>query len=116
MKAPFDHIPDEFWNTVQAVIPPEPDKSKKGGRPRKLDDRTALTAILFRLRTGCHWKALGQFGKKSTIYDRFCSWVEAGVFEKMWHLLVQHYDELVGLDLKVVCGDAFHTKSPKGGT
>ncbi|HEY9661052.1 MAG TPA: transposase [Allocoleopsis sp.] len=49
-------LPDEVWERVKIAIPPEPPKPK-GGRLR-MDDRKALDAIFYVLRTGCHWKAL----------------------------------------------------------
>jgi len=51
MAAPL--VPDALWAIIKPLIPPEPPKPK-GGRPR-LDDRAALTGILFVLRTGIPW-------------------------------------------------------------
>ena len=48
MTAPL--VPDALWAIVEPLIPPEP-PTPKGGRPR-LDDRAALTGILFVLRAG----------------------------------------------------------------
>jgi putative transposase len=50
-----------------------------------MDDRQAMTAILYALETGCGWKALPRsLGAPSTIHDRFCAWRAAGVFERLW--------------------------------
>jgi transposase len=50
-----------------------------------MDVRTAMTAILYVLRTGCQWRALPRsLGAGTTVHDRFQQWVEAGVFKKMW--------------------------------
>ena len=48
-------ISDEVWQRISWSIPPEPPKPK-GGRPR-MDNRKALDAIFYALRTGCQWKA-----------------------------------------------------------
>jgi transposase len=59
-------------------------KRLKGGRP-PMDDRKAMTAILYVLRTGCQWRALPRsLGAGTTVHDRFQQWVEAGVFKRMW--------------------------------
>jgi transposase len=45
-------------------------KKKKSGRPR-MNDRKAMNAIFYILRTGCQWKALPRsLGASSTVHDR----------------------------------------------
>lgn len=49
-------LPDDLWALIQPLLPayrPSP----KGGRPR-MDDRAALTGILFVLKTGLPWEYL----------------------------------------------------------
>ncbi len=75
-------ITDEVWAKIEPMLP-RPRKKIKKGRPR-MDDRQAMTAILYKLRTDCSWKILPpSLGAGSTIYDRFREWQAAGVFEKM---------------------------------
>ncbi len=70
MDATFAEFPDRLWRRVAPLLPPEPPKPH-GGRPR-VPDRTILAGILYRLRTGCQWKALPpQFGSGSTCHRRF---------------------------------------------
>lgn len=109
-------MPDALWALVQAVLPPEPEKSKRGGRPRELDDRRALAGVLYRARTGCQWRAIpGSFGHWSAIYGRFRFWVDEGFFEELFRTCIRFYDEQVGVDCKWMSMDAFMTKAPKGG-
>ena len=49
-------ISDALWERIEPLLPP-PKPKKKPGRPR-MDDRKAMTAIFYVLRTGCQWKAL----------------------------------------------------------
>jgi putative transposase len=75
-------ISDETWERITALLPP-PRVKKKSGRPR-MDDRRAMAAILYVLRTGCRWKSLPEcLGASSTVHDRFQEWRTAGVFERM---------------------------------
>jgi transposase len=50
---PESQIPDALWLQIVRVLPP-PKARKKDGRPR-MDDRQAMTAILYVLRTGQTW-------------------------------------------------------------
>ena len=49
-------LPDELWSLFAAQIPVHA-RCPKGGRPR-INDRAALTGILFVLRTGIPWEYL----------------------------------------------------------
>jgi len=53
---PKYQIPDELWERIKPLLP-APKPKKKPGRPR-MDDRKAMTALFYVLRTGCQWKAL----------------------------------------------------------
>jgi transposase len=50
-------LTDELWEVIE-LLPEEPPKPK-GGRPR-IDDRVALTGILFVLKSGIPWEMLPQ--------------------------------------------------------
>jgi transposase len=107
-------LSDEVWERIKIAIPPERPKPK-GGRPR-MDDRKALDAMFYVLRTGCQWKALPRcLGGASTVHDRFQEWVEQGVFERMWELGLEQYSEEVGIDWEWMSMDGATVKAPLGG-
>lgn len=111
---PDFRLPDEVWQQVQRAILPEPPKPK-GGRPR-MDNRQALDAIFYVLRTGCHWKALPRsLGAASTVHDRFQLWVKQGVFERMWELGLEQYAQEVGIEWEWMAMDGAMVKAPLGG-
>jgi len=111
---PQFQIPDELWKRIETLLP-QPKAKKKPGRPR-MDDRQAMTAIFYVLRTGCQWKALPRsLGAPSTVHDRFQEWREAGVFERLWRAGVLEYDEKVGLDWEWQSMDGAISKAPLGG-
>jgi putative transposase len=92
-------IPNELWTKVQPLLPPSKPHPLGCHRPR-VDDRKAMDAIFYRLRTGCQWKALDATGicSSSTAHRRFQEWTRAGVFRQLWTQGLLDYDELKGLD------------------
>ena len=110
----FDQIPDAFWDRIDLILPIY-NPSPKGGRPR-LDLRKVVCGILYVLRTGCQWKAMPkQFGSGSAIHAYFQEWVELGVFQELWALALEEYDDLKGIDWEWQSLDGAMNKSPLGG-
>jgi len=110
-------VPDGLWERIHPLIPPLPPKRNEDrpGRPR-MDDRKAMSAIFYILRTGCQWKALPRsLGASSTVNDRFVEWRKAGVFEKMWKGSLEEYDERKGIEWEWQSMDTIMTKAPLGG-
>ena len=57
-----------------------------------------LDGIIFRMRSGCQWKRLPrELGDDSTIHRTFQRWVEPGVLEGIWAVLVEGGEELGGV-------------------
>jgi len=80
-------VTDELWEVIEPMLPPEPDKSK-GGRPR-VEERAALTGILFVLKSGIPWEMLPQemgCGSGMTCWRRLQEWQAAGVWERLQRL------------------------------
>jgi tetratricopeptide (TPR) repeat protein len=71
------------WARVDAApLPPS-----RRGRPR-VDDRRAVAAILYTLRTGCGWGKLpAAFGDGATAHRRFQQWRADGTWERISHIL-----------------------------
>ena len=110
-RFPKDDVPDDLWKLVEKLIPPERTKPR-GGRP-PLPARAVFAQVVFRLRTGCPWKALPN---GSTVHRRFSEWVELGVFRETWVQLVGEYDRVKGAGLDWCSHDGAIVKAPKGGT
>ena len=99
---------------MQALLP-APKSKKKLGRPR-MDDRKAMNAIFYVLRTGCQWNALPRsLGASSTVHDRFQEWGDAGFFERLWNEGLLEYDMKRGIDWEWQSMDGAMTKAPFGG-
>jgi len=110
----FHQIPDALWDRIDLLLPIYK-RSRKGGRPR-LPLRNVVNGILYVLRTGCQWKAMPrQFGSGSAIHAYFQEWVKLGVFEDLWRLALEEYDDLKRIDWKWQSLDGAMNKSPLGG-
>ena len=107
-------IPDVIWSRIIPLLPP-PKKKKKVGRPR-MNDRKAMNAIFYVLRTGCQWNALPRsLGASSTVHDRFQDWRKAGVFKRMWIDGLSVYNKNNTINWKWQSMDGVITKAPLGG-
>ena len=114
MEPKFAEVPEGLWRRVAPLLPPVRAKPR-GGRPR-VPDRTVLAGILYRLRTGCQWRALPDcFGSGATCHRRMQEWVRAGVFKKVFQDLLRRYDRKRGIQWKWTSLDAAIVKAPKGG-
>jgi transposase len=110
----FHQIPDALWERIDLILPIYK-RSPEGGRPR-LCRRKVACGILYVLQTGCQWKAMPkQFGSGSAIHAYFQEWVKLGVFEELWRLALEEYDDLKGIDWKWQSLDGAMNKSPLGG-
>jgi transposase len=109
-------IPDELWAPIQPLLPPRKTHPLGCHRPR-VDDRRAMDAIFFVLRTGCQWNALQGTGlcSSSSAHRRFQEWVAAGVFLALWEQSLVAYDALQGIDWEWLAMDGAMTKAPLGG-
>lgn len=115
MDKRFSSIPDPLWAKLKLLIPPEPPKPR-GGRPR-VDDRAVLSGIIYRVRTGCQWRALPrEFGSGQTCHRRFQEWERQGVFQKLFVCMLHYYDHRRGIQWQWGALDSVIVKAPKGGT
>ncbi|MBM3403208.1 MAG: transposase, partial [Bacteroidetes bacterium] len=82
----------DLRDRMKPLLPPVK-RNPKGGRPR-VPDRLALTGILFVARTGTAWELLPPelcCGSGMTCWRNLRDWQVAGVWQKVWKVLL---DEL----------------------
>jgi transposase len=88
-------VSDELWTTIAPLLPTEP-PNPKGGRPRRISDRAALTGILFVLKSGIPWEMLPQelgCGSGMTCWRRLRDWQHVGVWQLLHRLLLQRLQD-----------------------
>ena len=109
-------LTDELWERIEPLLPPAKPKPK-GGRPR-VENRRALTGILFVLRTGCGWEYLPQemgCGSGMTCWRRLRDWQAAGVWEKVWRLLLDELGLAGEIDWSKAIFDSCSVRAVFGG-
>jgi len=109
------HVPDELWDKIRAIID-QHDPPKHTGRKR-IDPRAALDTIIFRMRSGCQWNQLPkEFPDDSSVHRTFQRWIQLGVLDRIWAVLVEDCQELGGVDWRWQAADAAMGKARFGGT
>ncbi len=84
-KAYPSDLTDDQWALIEPHIP-----VFDLGRPRDVDMREVLNAILYLNRSGCQWDMLPhEFPAKSTVYDYFARWRDDGTWQRLMDALRQ---------------------------
>jgi transposase len=102
-------VSDELWEVLQPLLPePKPRRFRYPGR-KPVDDRKALTGILFVLKTGIPWEDLPcemGCGCGMTCWRRLRAWQEAGVWFRLHQLLLQRLDDADQIDWSRAAADS----------
>jgi transposase len=108
-------VTDELLETIEPLLPPEPPKPQ-GGRPR-IDDRAALTGIVFVLKSGIPWEMLPKemgCGSGMTCWGRLKEWHEAGVWERLHRVLLERLGEADQIDWERASLDSASIPAKRG--
>jgi len=112
---PKELVSDELWEVTEQLLPPEAPKPQ-GGRPR-IDDRAALTGIIFVLKSGIPWEMLPQemgCGSGVTCWRRLRAWQEAGVWERLHQVLLDRLGEADQIEWERACLDSASIPAKRG--
>ena len=90
-------IPDELWERIEPLLPKPIKEHPLGCHRKRVDNRAAMNAIFFVLRTGCQWNHLPQaYPDDSSVHRTFQRWVERGVFDQLWAVIQAVCEDLGG--------------------
>src|SRR5579872_59406 len=107
-------LPDDLWAEVAPVLPPpKPRRFRFPGR-KPVDNRKALTGILFVLKTGIPWEDLPQemgCGSGMTCWRRLHEWNEAGVWSRLHQVLLDELQDTGQIDWSRAVVDSSHVRA-----
>ena len=110
-------VSDALWAQIEPLLPPEPEPSPKGGRPR-VSNRRALCGIVFVLKTGIPWQSLPaemNCGSGSTCWRRFAEWTELSVWSKLHALVLSQLGRAGAINLQRAVLDSASVRAVFGG-
>jgi transposase len=114
MAAPL--VSDALWSLFSPLLPPHPPRPR-GGRP-PIEDRAALTGILFLLKSGIPWEMLPRemgCGSGMTCWRRLRDWQEAGVWHAFHRALLDRLGRAGLIDWRRCSLDAASLPAKAGG-
>ena len=111
-------IDDELWAIVEPLLPvAKPRRVRCPGR-KPLDNRRALTGIVFVLKTGIGWEDLPQemgCGSGMTCWRRLRDWQVAGVWQQLHETLLAKLQGTGKIDWSRAVVDSSSIRALKGG-
>src|SRR6266851_2990793 len=101
-------LDDLLWNQIQALLPaPKPRRLRYPGR-KPIDDRKALTGILFVLKMGIPWEDLPQemgCGSGMTCWRRLQQWHQTGAWPNIQGTLMAQWRDAGYVDWSRAASD-----------
>ena len=80
-------ISDERWEAIRALLRAH-DPPRATGR-RRIDQRAALNAMIYRARTGCRWNKLpSHLPDDSSVHRTMQRWIKLGVLAEIWQIVL----------------------------
>jgi transposase len=90
--APIARVSDEAWEAVQPILE-KYDPPRRLGRKR-IDQRRALDAIVYRIRSGCRWNHLPkEYPDDSSVHRTYQRWQRLGVLDRVLERLGERRPE-----------------------
>src|SRR5215203_1194861 len=85
MRKPYrTDVTDAQWDIIKDLLP----AAKPLGRPREVDLREVVNALMYQARTGCQWDMLPHdLLPKSTVHDYFGAWQADGTLQSIIDVL-----------------------------
>lgn len=105
---------DRLWERVRPLLPPRA-PNPKGGRPWA-DDKACFAGIVFALRNAVRWNHIPPpFPSGVTCWRRHRDWTAAGVWDRVWRVVLAELADAGKLDTSELFLDATFAEDRQGG-
>jgi len=111
-------LDDALWEIIEPLLPPPKKRRKRYPGRKPIDNRSALCAVLFVLKTGLPWEYLPQelgWGSGMTAWRRLHAWQRKGVWKKIHEALLAHLQEADQIDWSRAIVDSSSVRAMHGG-
>ena len=110
---------DPLWEQFAALLPARPVVAPShplGCHRRRIPERVVFEHVIAALVHGSGYERIATPGcSDRTIRRRLHEWAAAGLAEQLHTLVLQAYDQMIGLELEELAADGCITKAPGGG-
>ena len=111
-------LDDVLWKFIEPLLPPPKKRRRRYPGRKPIDNRSALCAILFVLKTGIPWEYLPQelgWGSGMSAWRRLHAWQRLGVWQKIHEALLAHLHEADRIDWSRAVVDSSSVRAMHGG-
>lgn len=111
-------LDDKLWAIIEPLLPPSKKRRKRFPGRKPIDNRKALSAILFILKTGLPWEHLPQelgWGSGMTAWRRLHNWQKRGVWQRIHEALLAHLQQADQIDWSRAVVDSSSVRAVHGG-
>lgn len=111
-------VDDELWAVVELLLPATKARRFRFPGRKPIDNRRALSGILFVLKTGIGWEDLPQemgCGSGMTCWRRLRDWQAAGVWHRLHEVLLARLQGADQIDWSRAVIDSSSLRAVKGG-
>jgi transposase len=111
-------VDDELWAVVEPLLPATKARRFRFPGRKPIDNRRALSGILFVLKTGIGWEDLPQemgCGSGMTCWRRLRDWQTAGVWHRLHEALLARLQGADQIDWSRAVIDSSSLRAVKGG-
>jgi transposase len=111
-------LDDELWALIEPLLPKPKRRRRRYPGRKPVENRAALSAILFVLKTGIPWEHLPQelgWGCGMTAWRRLRAWQKRGVWRQLHEALLAHLQAADRIDWSRAIVDSSSVRAVHGG-